>query len=121
MRAVLLVAAVALVLVSCAPTAKAVETALEMASNCKPVAEARLTEQKIYFETNFETGRCWGFFKAFHQAVRIGDSGAKRGYLGLCLPSDAAVQLRRLAAWLEGGNETPARLLASALGAVERP
>ncbi len=32
--------------------------------------------------------------------------------------ADAAVQLRRLAAWIDG--ETPARLLASALGAVEK-
>ena len=34
--------------------------------------------------------------------------------------ADAAVQLRRLAAWIDRGNETPARLLASALGAVEK-
>ncbi len=34
--------------------------------------------------------------------------------------ADAAVQLRRLAAWIDGANEVPARLLASALGAVER-
>ncbi len=34
--------------------------------------------------------------------------------------ADAAVQLRRLAAWIAGGNEVPARLLASALGAVEK-
>ncbi len=34
--------------------------------------------------------------------------------------ADAAVQLRRLAAWIDGGNETPARLLASALRAVEK-
>jgi len=31
-----------------------------------------------------------------------------------------AVTLRRLAAWIDGANETPERLLASALGAVER-
>ncbi len=39
--------------------------------------------------------------------------------------ADAAVQLRRLAAWIDDANEAPARLLASALGvgerAVERP
>ncbi len=34
--------------------------------------------------------------------------------------ADAAVQLRRLAAWMDGANETPARLLASALGVVEK-
>ncbi len=34
--------------------------------------------------------------------------------------ADAAVQLRRLAAWIDGANEVPARLLASALRAVER-
>ncbi len=34
--------------------------------------------------------------------------------------ADAAVQLRRLAAWINGANEVPERLLASALRAVER-
>ncbi len=35
--------------------------------------------------------------------------------------ADAAVQLRRLAAWIDGANEVPEqRLLASALRAVER-
>ena len=34
--------------------------------------------------------------------------------------ADAAVQLRRLAAWIDGANETPVRLLTSALDAVER-
>ncbi len=31
--------------------------------------------------------------------------------------ADAAVQLRRLAAWIDGGNETPVRLLGSATAA----
>ncbi len=34
--------------------------------------------------------------------------------------ADAAVQLRRLAAWIDGANEVPERLLASALRAVEK-
>ncbi len=34
--------------------------------------------------------------------------------------ADAAVQLRRLAAWIDGANEVPERLLASVLRAVER-
>ncbi len=33
---------------------------------------------------------------------------------------DAAVKLRRLAAWIDGANEVPERLLGSALEAVER-
>ncbi len=33
---------------------------------------------------------------------------------------DAAVKLRRLAAWIDGANDVPERLLASALRAVER-
>ncbi len=33
---------------------------------------------------------------------------------------DAAVKLRRLAAWIDGAKEVPERLLASALRAVER-
>ncbi len=34
--------------------------------------------------------------------------------------ADAAVQHRRLAAWIDGANEVPERLLASVLRAVER-
>ncbi len=34
--------------------------------------------------------------------------------------ADAAVQLRRLTAWIDGANEVPERLLDGALEAVER-
>ena len=96
MRAVFLVAAVVLVLASCAQAAKAVETALEVASHCKQVAEGRIEEardgdQLVYFESNFETGKCWGFFQAVQQAVRIGDESTQTSFLGVCAPSESTL------------------------------
>jgi len=89
MRAVLLVVAVVLVPASCSPAAKAVEpgvtTALEMASYCKPVAEAsRVGEGKLYLDHTWETGQCWGFFSAVQQAVRT-------GVLGVCVPPESTL------------------------------
>ncbi len=91
MRAVLLVAAVVLVLASCAPAAKSAErgitTALEMASYCKPVAEAsRTSDGKLSFKSTFETGRCWGFFDAIQQAATLQYSDAPARALYICVP-----------------------------------
>jgi len=97
MRAVLLVAAVALVLVSCTPVAKAMEhstfTALEMVSYCKSVAESQpISGGKLSIESTFEAGRCWGFFEAIQKAMLlIYVSGTSGLLLGVCLPSEVSV------------------------------
>ncbi len=94
MRAVLLVAAV--VLVSCSPAAKAVEpgvtTALEMASYCKPVAEApRIGDGGLYLDVTWETGMCWGFFSAVQQAANITFHGASAPALYICNPPESTL------------------------------
>jgi hypothetical protein len=43
------------------------ESAAEMASACKGVADAKLADGVVTFENNsFETGVCWGAFAALH-------------------------------------------------------
>ena len=96
MRAVLLVAAVVLVLTSCAPAAKAAEpgiaTALEMASYCKPVAEAQqIGDGKVYLDSTWETGRCWGFFGALQQATGLWERGAEAAILSICAPPESSL------------------------------
>ena len=91
MRAVLLVAAVVLVLASCAPAAKAAEgdatSALEMASFCKPVAEAPLIgDGKLSLKATWKTGRCWGFFEAIQQAATLQYYDAPARILHICTP-----------------------------------
>ena len=96
MRAVLLVASLVLVLVSCAPTAKAAEdgvhNALEMASYCKPVAESDFNDRgMVAFEHNHQTGICWGFFLAIQQATRLHFYGAAAPALYVCTPPESSL------------------------------
>ena len=92
-----LVAAAALVLVSCTPVAKAMEhstfTALEMVSYCKSVAESQpISGGKLSIESTFEAGRCWGFFEAIQKAMLLIYVGGTSGLLpGVCLPSEVSV------------------------------
>ena len=73
MRTVLLVAVVVLALASCVSVAKA-RTALEMASYCKPVAEAQPTgDGGVSFKHDWQTGECWGFFSAIRLATGFYD------------------------------------------------
>ena len=96
MRAVLLVAALALVLASCAPAAKAAEgdatSALEMASYCKPVAEASLIgDGKLSLKTTWLTGRCWGFFEAIQRAATVQYYDAPVRALYICAPPESTL------------------------------
>ncbi len=87
--------AVLAAVISCAPAAKAAEhgvaTALEMASYCKLVAEARIADRFVYFENSFEAGKCWGFFGAIQQAVRIREESNQNTFLGVCPPPESSL------------------------------
>ncbi len=44
------------------------ESALEMASLCRPVAKS---DAEVYMPLTFETGRCWGAFAAIGEAFDL--------------------------------------------------
>jgi len=87
--------AVLAAIISYAPVAKAAEhgvtTALEMASYCKPVAEAPRVGEGLLLDNTRETGECWGFFGAVQQAAKITFHGASAPALYICAPPESSL------------------------------
>jgi Rap1a immunity proteins len=47
------------------------QTAEEMASDCKEVAEASIINGQVMVPTDFESGVCWGAFASFNTATHF--------------------------------------------------
>ena len=67
------------------------QSAEEMASNCKGVAEARIIESGVAIPQNFQNGVCWGAFGTLLTAISIvPKSFPKDGpVLGVCAPENS--------------------------------
>jgi hypothetical protein len=85
MKLILLYAAVLVFIV--APLSKA-ETVEEMLSACRPTADARVAEGKVYIPDTRETGLCWGAFGAI-QGLIVWVSGNGTPILGVCAPANS--------------------------------
>jgi len=72
-----------------APFARA-QSAEEMASNCKGVAEARIVESGVVLPQNFPSGVCWGSFGALQTATTVVPKSFPKDppVLGVCGPED---------------------------------
>jgi hypothetical protein len=62
------------------------ETAEEMLSACRPIAQARVSDGKIDLPQTFDAGSCWGAFAALHQVTMLLENG--KPSLHVCLPED---------------------------------
>jgi len=65
------------------------ESAEEMVSNCKAVADAKISGDRIAFPLDFSSGVCWGAFGTFQEAIRIGPSKAGKPYFSICAPPES--------------------------------
>ena len=67
-------------------------TALEMASYCKPVAEAkRVGDKQVLVPLTHEAGLCWGYFDAIHRAVNVQFAGDATPVLLICQPAAVTI------------------------------
>ena len=67
-------------------------SALDIASYCKPIAEATpLSDGRVGFAFTYKTGKCWGFFDAVQQASRLWWIGHKNPVLGFCAPAEGTL------------------------------
>jgi hypothetical protein len=65
--------------------ARAAETALQVQSWCKEIANLRVDEKHQFtMNQTFDNGFCWGAFALFQEVSYWGRDGTK--ILGLCLP-----------------------------------
>lgn len=70
--------------------ALASETAGEFASLCSNVSVAAKTpDGQVHFDSNFDSGRCWGAFAAVQELSRIRADMTKPPLLGICAPENA--------------------------------
>jgi hypothetical protein len=63
------------------------ETAGELYSACKPIAEAKMSDKGILLRKDFETGLCWGAFASLQQVGRWYDSAGP--VMGVCVPAES--------------------------------
>ncbi len=106
---------VAIVMCLCAVSLHAqTQTAEEMASNCKGVAQASISNGQIALSQDFDTGVCWGAFTSFHEAAFAIGSDDKPVF-HVCFPDGASVSesVKVFLAYLDKHPESTRELLPS--------
>jgi len=64
------------------------QSAEEMVSNCKGIAEAKVSGDQVVVPSNLESGICWGAFASFDAAMHyVGENN--RPFFGVCEPSES--------------------------------
>ena len=76
-----------LTLVLLAPPALAASVS-EMLANCRAIAKADLSGDKVKFSPDFKTGMCWGAFLAIQGAIVQGDQ-ENQPLLHVCAPAES--------------------------------
>ena len=72
-----------------APLSKA-ETVEEMLSACRPTAEARVAEGKVFVSDTRESGLCWGAFAVIQHLIGlVYPVYNDRPILGVCAPAES--------------------------------
>lgn len=59
----------------------------EMASKCRSVSNATIRDDLVDFPEDFDSGECWGYFRAIQRISVYAVEG--RRLLGICAPKDS--------------------------------
>jgi hypothetical protein len=103
MKRLLLVLLAALIVI---PSLRA-ESAEEMASNCKSIAAAKISEGQVGIPQDFGSGVCWGAFASLQKAITLARDGIR--VLGACVPTDAS-RTQLIQVFLEYSRRHPEQL-----------
>lgn len=88
--------------------AHAGNSAQELLSACRPIANAPVRETKVQFDPSYETGFCWGTFQAIQKVVIYVDS-ANRPFVHVCAPPQSTTS-QLVAVFVAYAEKRPARL-----------
>ena len=69
----------------------ALESAQEYLSACKDIANAKVTEERVFFAPSFESGQCWGAFGAIQKTVAYADRATNLPYFLVCAPPETTL------------------------------
>jgi hypothetical protein len=66
------------------------DSAEELYSACKSIAEAKVEGERVFLPQTFQAGECWSAFSALQTLTRYVDPQSRRPWLGeVCVPSQA--------------------------------
>jgi Rap1a immunity proteins len=105
MKTVLLCSALAMFV--CAPLANA-ETAEEMLSACRPVANASVSNSNVNLPQTFEGGLCWGSFSIIQNLTTLLDIKTGNREFSVCTPENST-RTQLIAAFVEYIKQKPQR------------
>jgi hypothetical protein len=93
MRALVRGMTLAAVVIMFSPATANSTSALQMASNCKPVEEANIGDEKMHFsgKPHMGIGVCLGFFEAVQSASSVSWTGRKHPALFICGPPSSSL------------------------------
>ncbi len=85
------------------------ESAEEMLSSCKQLAEAKITEGQVSIPQDFESGRCWGAFGALQRATVQVIAPDRQPVLRVCAPS-ATTRTQHIVIFVNYAKRNPGSL-----------
>lgn len=84
------------------------ETAQEMLSACRGIAEAPVRDQHVTLPKGFVPGSCWGAFAVMQRLIGHVDEQGRR-YFGICAPT-ASTRSQLVAIFAKYAENNPRRL-----------
>ena len=81
-------AALALVCTLILPSLAKADSAEELLSGCKSIADSKVEGDHVRFPTAYTTGQCWGAFAVLQEEYRWAYASQQRTF-GACVPPDA--------------------------------
>jgi len=86
------------------------ESAGEMSSNCRKIADAKVSGDTISYVQDHDTGVCWGAFLVLQDMVMvIDDSVGKKRIFSICPPSESR-RLQYILIFLKYAKDHPEQL-----------
>jgi hypothetical protein len=85
------------------------ESAEEMLSSCKQIADAKVSNGKVTLPQDFQSGKCWGAFGTFQELASVIINPAKEPAFGVCAPA-SSTRTQYIAIFVEYVRRNPKRL-----------
>ena len=89
-------------------TSASAQSASEMLSACRPIAQAPVSGEGVVLQQTFESGLCWGAFATVQRVVKYVDEYG-RLFFGVCAPASSR-RTQLIAVFVRYAAENPQRL-----------
>lgn len=87
----------------------AFNSAEDLLSACKPLANAEIDSKQANFLGTFSTGECWGVFSTIQKVIVFVDAKEKKRIFGVCAPP-SSTRTQLIAVFVAYAEKNPQRL-----------